>query len=68
MEHIRGHVSIKFYISGYLMARRLKQQQRPVLSRSNVEQAQAPVSNIYIYIYIYFIIPILPNITIDTIN
>jgi len=46
VEHIRGHVSIKFYISGYLMARRLKQQQRP----SNVGQAQASVSNIYIFL------------------
>jgi hypothetical protein len=64
VEHIRGHVSIKFYISGYLMARRSKQQ-RPGSGKSNVGQAQASVSNI---LYIYFIIPILPNIPIATID
>ena len=47
------------------MAGRSKQQQRPGSGKSNVGQAQASVSNI---LYIYFIIPILPNIPIATID
>jgi hypothetical protein len=46
VEHIRGYVSIKSYISGYLMAHQGKQKQSNIPSPSIVGQAQATVSNI----------------------
>jgi hypothetical protein len=49
VEHIRGYVSVKSYISGYLMAGRSKQKQNIIPSPAIVGQAQATVSNIYIF-------------------
>ena len=45
----RGYVSIKSYISGYLMAHQGKQKQSNIPTPSSVGQAQATVSNIYIF-------------------
>ena len=49
MEHIRGYISVKSYISGYLMAHQVKQKQNTISSPAIGGQAQATVSNIYIF-------------------